>query len=243
MFIKKYRILNINHNHTPPNYEFFAVKLGLILVSLFLFLLLLNSCSFSAKATKRLLEESRSKSYDLVIVPGVPFENGKWSRTMKGRIYWSKYLYDQGIAKNIMYSGSAVYTPYYEGEIMALYARATGIPQEHIFTETKAEHSTENIYYSYKKAVKLGFARIALASDPFQTKALRKFTRKKVSAGVGLIPMVIDTLKMMDPQMTDPVIDYQKAFDKDFISIRKKQNYWKRLRGTMGKNIDKHAYD
>jgi uncharacterized SAM-binding protein YcdF (DUF218 family) len=27
-----------------------------------------------------------------------------------------------------------------------------GIPRENIFTETKAEHSTENIYYSYKKA-------------------------------------------------------------------------------------------
>jgi hypothetical protein len=218
-------------------------KLTWVLTALCFVLFILDSCSFSVKASKALLDEAKKTSYDIIVVPGVPFENGKWSRTMKGRVYWSKYLYDQGIAKNIMYSGSSVYSAYYEGEIMALYAEAIGIPKEHIFTETKAEHSTENIYYSYKKAKKLGFNRIALASDVFQTKTLRKFTRKKVSPEVGLIPMVADTLKKMEPQMADPVIDYQKAFNKDFISIKKREGYLKRLRGTSGKNIDMKAYE
>ena len=189
------------------------------------------------------MEEARKTTFDIIVVPGVPFENEKWSRTMKGRVYWSKYLYEQGIAKNIMYSGSSVYSPYYEGEIMALYAEAIGIPKEHIFTEIKAEHSTENIYYSYKKARKLGFKTIALASDVFQTKTLRSFTRKKVSPEVALIPMVVDTLKKINPEMADPVIDYQKAFNKDFISIKKREGLWKRLRGTSGKNIDWKAYE
>src|SRR5579871_1824586 len=162
---------------------------------------------------------------------------------MKGRIYWSKYLFDHGIAKNIMYSGSSVYSPYYEGEVMALYAKALGIPAEHIFTETKAEHSTENIYYSYKKAKKLGFITIALASDPFQSKSLRKFIRKKIDAEVAVIPMVIDTMKMIEPTMTDPEIDYQKAYNPNFISLTKREGFWKRLRGTMGKNMDTHVYD
>jgi hypothetical protein len=48
-----------------------------------------------------MLSDARDQTYDLVVVPGVPLENGKWSRTMKARVYWSKYLYDQGIAKNI----------------------------------------------------------------------------------------------------------------------------------------------
>ena len=220
-----------------------SIRLVLALSGLFLLLLLLNSCSFSVKATKRLLKESRMKGYDIIIVPGVPLENGQWSRTMKARIYWSKYLYDQGIAKNIMYSGAAVYTPYYEGDIMALYAAAIGIPAEHIFSETKAEHSTENLYYSYKKAKKLGFNSLALASDPFQTKSLKRYARKKVNAEVGLIPMVMDIIVSMEPQMTDPVIDYQQAFNKDFIRIKKRENFWKRLRGTMGKNVDSKAYE
>jgi uncharacterized SAM-binding protein YcdF (DUF218 family) len=202
----------------------------------------LFSCSFSSKTCKRLYNEAAKNKYDLIVVPGVPFENLKWGKTMKGRIYWSKFLYDQGIAKNIMYSGSSVYTPYTEAEIMALYAEGIGIPKQNIFTEPRAEHSTENIYYSYKKAKLLGFKNIALASDPFQTKSLRTYIRKKIDPQVALIPIVIDTLKKMEPSMIDPQIDYQQAFKPGFVSIRKRENFWKRLRGTLGYNIDSTAY-
>ncbi|MBC7887757.1 MAG: YdcF family protein [Ferruginibacter sp.] len=175
--------------------------------------------------------------YDIIVVPGAPLENDQWSRTMRGRIYWAKYLYDRGITKNIMFSGSAVYTPYYEGIIMAQYAIAIGIPAEHVFYETKAEHSTENIYYSVIKANELGFKKIALASDPFQTKTLRSFTRKKLNRDIGMLPMVMDTMKMLEPAMIDPVIDIKKAFKKDFVSIKNRQGFFKRLKGTMGYNI------
>lgn len=161
---------------------------------------------------------------------------------MKGRVYWSKYLYDKGVAKNIMYSGSSVNSPYYEGSIMALYAEAIGIPKKNIFTETRAEHSTENVYYSYRKAKKLGFSKIALASDPFQTRMLRRFTQEKVSSEVALIPMVIDTIKAIESEMTDPVIDFKQAFNKDFIPLVKRESFWKRLRGTRGLNLDTTAY-
>ena len=98
---------------------------------------------------------------------------------MVWRVYWAKFLFDKGIAKNIMFSGSSVYSPYYESIIMSMYAEAIGIPKENIFIETKAEHTTENVYYSYKKALELGFKNIAVASDPFQTKMVSRFTRKK----------------------------------------------------------------
>jgi len=211
-------------------------------LSLFYSVLTLVGCSFSSRTAKKLFAEAEKKQYDVIVVPGVPLENGKWSRTMKGRIYWSKFLYEKGIAKNIMYSGSAVYTPYYEGMVMAMYAEALGIPREHIFTETRAEHSTENIYYSYYKAKQLGFKTIALASDPFQTKSLRRFVRKKLSSDVDVIPFVVDTLKVMEPAMTDPVIDYEQAFDKNFKSIKERESPWRRLKGTYGKNIDTTAY-
>jgi uncharacterized SAM-binding protein YcdF (DUF218 family) len=201
-------------------------------------LLTIPACMFSAKQQKRLFRKAEKKQYDVIIVPGVPFENGRWDRIMKGRVYWSKYLYDKGIAKNIMYSGGAVYTPYYEGKIMALYAEAIGIPPAHIFTETNAEHSTENIYYSYRKARKLGFTSIALASDPFQTRMLRKYTRRKVSDSVAIIPFVVDTLKLAEPGMIDPPIDFEQAFKKDFISIKKRESFRKRWRGTRGKNVE-----
>ncbi|MES1225634.1 MAG: YdcF family protein, partial [Bacteroidota bacterium] len=113
----------------------------------------------------------------------------------------------------------------------------------HIYTEIKAEHTTENVYYSYKLAKKLGFATIAFASDPFQTKMMQKFIRKKVDPAVPVIPFVADTLKIIEPGMIDPLIDSQQAFKEDFISLKKRQGPLKRWRGTRGKNIDKKAYE
>ena len=202
----------------------------------------LNSCAYSSKACKQLLKESLGKKYDMIVVPGVPLEDGKWSQTMKDRVFWSKFLYEKGIARNVMYSGSAVYSPYREAEIMAMYGEKLGIPKENIYTEIKAEHSTENIYYSYKKSKKLGFSTIALASDPFQTKMLRRFTRKIVSKDVAFIPIVYDTIRHMESIIPDPAIDYEKAYVKDFKAITKKDGFFKRLRGTRGLDIDTTAY-
>ena len=223
MFIKKYKCV-------------------LTLLILFWVMTILTSCSFSEKNTQRLLSNASIKTYDMIIVPGIPLRDGVWDRTMKARVYWSKYLFDKGIAKNIMSSGSSVYTPYYEGDVMALYAEAIGIPKENIFSETKAEHSTENLYYGYYKSKQLGFSKIALATDPYQAKQLRSFAKRRLDKEVAVIPIVFDTLKFIEPMMTDPKIDYQKAFNKDFKSIKERQSFWKRLKGTISWNIDKKAY-
>jgi uncharacterized SAM-binding protein YcdF (DUF218 family) len=205
-------------------------------------LVFLNSCAYSSKASRQLLKEALNKQYDMIVVPGVPFEDGKWSATMRDRVYWSKYLYMKGIARNVMYSGSAVYSPYREAEIMAMYGEKLGIPRMHIYTETKAEHSTENIYYSYKKSRKLGFTKIALASDPFQTKMLRRFTRQYVSPDVAFIPIVYDTLNSEETLMQDPEIDYSKALVSVFKSLPRRKNFLDRFRGTWGLDIDTTAY-
>lgn len=231
------RIKNISQNKTVQIVFYYSI-ISFVIINIIVF----NSCSFSNKTCKRLLNESINKSYDIVVVPGVPLENGKWSLTMKARVYWSKFLYDNGIAKNIMYSGSAVYSPYVEAEIMALYAEAIGIPKEHILTETKAEHSTENIYYSYMKAKKLKYSTIALASDPFQTKLLKNFTEQKVSPDIKLIPIVYDSLRTMEAKMIDPTIDIKKAFVKNFIALPDRESFFERLKGTRGLSIDYNAY-
>ena len=229
------RILNRLARVSPGKFfaKVFMISFAVVVV---------QSCSFSKKTARKIFEKSEHETFDLVIVPGIPFENGQWGRTMKARVYWSKYLYDRGIAKNIMYSGSAVYSPYYESKIMALYAEAIGIPKSSIFTESRAEHSTENIYYSYKKAKLLGFKKIAVASDHFQTKLLRRYVRRRVSPEVALFPFVMDTLKMIEPSMIDPVIDYDQAFKPGFVSLMKREGLFKRLRGALGGNVNKDEY-
>lgn len=229
--------MKVKHINTKRLLNRSIKSLTILALSIFL-----TSCAYSSRTSKRILTESLNKEYEVIVVPGVPFENGQWNQIMKARIYWSKYLYDKGVAQNIMYSGSAVYSPYSEAEIMAMYAEAIGIPDEHIFTETMAEHSTENIYYSYQKARLLGFDTIALATDPFQARMLSKFIRKKIDPSIALIPIVFDTLKAMEPKMIDPEIDYQKAYQQNFVSLDERESFRERFRGTRGLMIDTTLY-
>lgn len=202
----------------------------------------ITSCMFTQSKAKRLYDKASTKKYDIIVVPGIPLQNGQWDSIMKGRVYWAKFLYDKGITKNIMFSGSSVYSPYYEGEVMALYAIALGVPKENVFTETKAEHSTENLYYGYYKSKQLGFKMIALATDPFQGKQLSSYAKLRLNRDIGIIPFVIDSLKSLWPVMIHPVIDYQKAYNKDFVDIKERESGWKRFKGTMSWNIDHKAY-
>ncbi len=204
--------------------------------------ILLQSCAYTSKTSSELLHHAGKHAYDMVVVPGIPFENGQWSYAMKGRVYWAVYLYRQGIARNIMFSGGAVYTPYTEASIMALYAEKLGVPPDHVFTETLAQHSTENIYYGFHKARQMGFSSIALASDPFQTRMLRNFARRHVDPGIAMLPMVIDTMKNLQPEMIDPEINYHLAFDPEFtLPLDQKEGFFKRFRGTLGRGIDTAA--
>lgn len=195
----------------------------------------LSGCSISQNKAKQFyLEELPNSPYDVIIVPGVPFYGEEWSRIMEARVKWSKFLYDKGITKNIIYSGSAVYTEFTESKIMGLYAEQLMIPSDHLFYDTRAEHSTENVYYSYQIAKEKGFNKIALATDPFQTKSLKRFIRK-FDFPIKLIPIIFDSLETIDVQ--DIHIDPSSAKEKDFISIKERESFFKRLKGTFGQNI------
>ena len=177
----------------------------------------------------------QNRTFDAIIVPGVPFYKDGWDITMKARVLWSTVLYKEGITRNIIYSGGAVYSPYYEAKIMGLYALQLGIPAEHIFYDTSAEHSTENIYFSYELARKLGFKSVALATDPGQSALLKRFTRKRFGTPIQHLPFVEDTLWKYNH--IEPAIDPSSARIDTFVSITERETFWKRLGGTIGRNI------
>ncbi len=182
--------------------------------------------------------EKIEKTYDVIIVPGVPYNDDYWTKVLLGRIYWSHYLYKNGITKNIIYSGSAVYTPYIESEIMAMYGEQLGIPKSDIFTETRAEHSVENVYYSYTLARKLGFKKIALATDPFQSRMV-KWPTKRMKVDIDFIPFPMDLLDTLNFENFDKItINSQKAYVENFISLEERKNFFQRLMGTLGRNIN-----
>lgn len=201
----------------------------------------LLSCFSSKKATeKNMTKAETEKPFDVIIVPGVPFKNGRWDSVMKARVIWSYILYKDGYTRNVIYSGSSVYSPWYEGIIMGLYAEKLGIPRKHIFYETRAKHSTENVYYSYLLAKMQGFKSIALATDPFQSSLLRSFTRKRFETPIYHLPFVTDTLERYNH--LNPTIDPTPAKADHFVAITHKESFWRRLRGTLGKDIDWSMY-
>lgn len=208
-------------------------------------LLLLLLISYSASAAPRKSDEALQKArallpFDAVIVPGVPFDGNSWDSVMKARVLWSYVLYKNGYVRNIIYSGGAVYTPWYEARIMGLYAQALGIPARHIFYDTSARHSTENIYYSYLIARKHGFKTIALATDPFQSFMLHGFTRRRFGTPVYHLPFVVDSLAAYNNAR--PVINPASAKAKNWTSLKEQQSFFERIKGTLGRSINWRKY-
>jgi uncharacterized SAM-binding protein YcdF (DUF218 family) len=154
---------------------------------------------------------------------------------MKNRVVWSCFLYSRGIARHIIYSGNAVYTPYVEGKNMALHAIAMGIPNASVFSETKVEHSTENLIYSYRLAKKMGFEKIAVATDPFQSNSLKAYAWDN-SIPVAFIPILSDSLYAFQVDSSFH-IDPSGAYINGFIPLPQRENTIKRIMGTLGLKI------
>lgn len=212
-----------------------------IVVSFASLLPLLLGCFSSKKSQREAYEKAQQVApFDAVIVPGVPFKDGHWDTVMKARVLWSWVLYKNGVVKNIIYSGGAVYSPYLEAKIMGLYAQQLGIPQENIFYDTLAQHSTENVYYSYLLAKKIGFKTIALATDPFQSLMLRGYTKRRFMTAIFHLPFSTDSISAYN--YFDPVIDPQSAFVNPWEPITQKKGFWARFRGTLGRDINWAPY-
>ena len=211
------------------------------ITSLILVALILSSCAFIRKQPKEILANAHnSVPYDVIIVPGHPFDGRSWTTTMNYRLSWSVYLYKNGLTKNIIYSGGSVYSEFVEAKIMKKYAIEMGIPSDHIFLDTNAEHSTENVYYSYRIAKQEGFERIALSTDPFQNNSLKRFIAK-YELPIDHLPAVFDT--MGAPSKIEPTIDHTSAINKSFVSIKERESFFQRLAGTFGRNIIWHEED
>ena len=217
------------------------LKLKLYIPAVFTGVILLSSCKalykgFYTDPTTCFKIAYSKKSYDVVIVPGFPHDSGTVNGILNERVRWANYLYKNGYAKNIMFSGSAVHTPYVEAKIMRLLALQSGIKDEHIFIETKAEHSTENLYYSYVLANELGFNSIGFATQPAQSSFMKHYKRK-FKLTLDFIPVVTDSLY----SITNPLkpFDESSAFVPNFICLKKRENVIKSLLGTSGQRVKK----
>ncbi|UII28865.1 YdcF family protein [Fulvivirga maritima] len=193
--------------------------------------LILYLTHFTDKAYKAGIEQA---PYDAIIVPGYPY-TGSWHDIMKTRVYWAAHLWETGVTKHIIFSGGAVYSPYVESVIMKQYAKELGVPAEVIFTEMEAEHSTENLFYSYQIALKQGFEKVALATDPVQSFFLNQYADNK-AYNLGYLPIQYNTIEAKE--LKDFTIDDKVAFIENFEALPDRESFWTRMEGTLGGNIE-----
>lgn len=182
---------------------------------------LTSGCSlFHASVTRGYREALAAGPYDALVVPGFPSKNGRWNRVTKARVYWSRDLFEKGVARHIIYSGAAVHAPYVEGELMALYARAIGVPPHVILTETNALHSCENLYYSYQLARRLGFEKVAVVSDPIHTPHLRRVARE-FDLPLAFLP--VDFVRLSQIPKWNPQVDARAAYVEGFVRLKERR--------------------
>ncbi|MFN8308591.1 MAG: YdcF family protein [Chitinophagales bacterium] len=197
-----------------------------------------SSCTMTKWSAKHFEVAKAQAPFDAIVVPGTPYGETPLNSIFAARILWAKYLYDKGLVKHVIFSGAAVGSPYYEGMAMKIIADSLGIPSDCTFAEIKAEHSVENVWYGWKMAKQLGFKNVALATDPFQTQALRNFTKKRCN-NMPTIPIVYrwlpDTRK---PDFRFPPVDLSNAFVPDFVPLSSKESFSERFRGTRGQHIN-----
>ena len=193
-------------------------------------IVLLAACNVRKIAQRTYAANITKAPYDVVIVPGIGYDTAKQVKNgFNARIIWAKKLYDAGVTKNIIFSGAACSSPYNEGEAMRLIAIAMGVPAQHVFAENQAEHSKENIYYSWLMAQKLGFKKTALAADPYQAFFLDGFIQTNFK-DMGILPMAVDSIKKYNQPL--PAIDASPAFVKDFIPLNKRETFSTRIKHT-----------
>jgi uncharacterized SAM-binding protein YcdF (DUF218 family) len=180
-------------------------------------------------------EAQLKKPYDVIIVPGCPTDSFYFD-LFKQRLYWANYLYKNNYAKHIIFSGSAVYTPYFESKLMRLYALDLGIHDKDISVDTQAEHTTENLYYSYRLAERLGFKNVAFATQSAQASSMKRFV-KKYKFDIDMLPVVDDSIRNVSHRFDQ--LDVSSAIKKDFVSIEERENMLTRLSGTRGRVVKK----
>ena len=117
---------------------------------------------------------------------------------------------------------------------MKLIAEKMGVPANHVFAETKAEHGKENVYYSWLMAQQLGFKKVALAADPYQAFFLEGFIQTNMP-DMGILPMSVDTLKQL--YLPVPVIDASPAYVPNFVPLNKRESFSTRIKHTNHNNL------
>jgi hypothetical protein len=190
----------------------------LLIIAVIILLLFKTGSYVLRKSVAETYRESISEApFDVIIVPGIPYDSANPNKMMKARMFWAKNLYEKGVTRNIIFSGDAVHSPYIEGKCMKIIADSMGIPADKTFSESKALHGTENIELGMELARTLGFKKMAIATDPFQFAYLRYYEKRTI---ISYLPMPVDCMKTYDRPL--PAIDTRDVKVDNFVPLKER---------------------
>jgi len=202
------------------------------LLSGFILLISFTSCNIFKEIS---VSDADYQPYDAIIVPGFPFndEEGKMNAFQRMRLFWALHLYETGETNYIIVSGSAVHSPYVEAEIFAIFLAELGVNPKHIIIENRAEHSTENVFYSLELAKKLDLKRVVVATDPMQSKMIA-YLMRNIDVEIDYLPTDLKMIFTKYQPKFDHAIDGSPAYVNNFVPLKERENRKLRMQGTRG---------
>ncbi|MEI6312105.1 MAG: YdcF family protein [Bacteroidota bacterium] len=207
------------------------------LISL-LIVILLSSCIVNKIAYRQEHIVTKNEVFDVVIVPGFPYFENSNNEVLKMRILWANQLYLSGKTKHIVFTGSAVSTHYNEAMVMKKIAVELGIPDSVIYTEKKAEHSTENIYFAMQVCEQHNFTKVALATDIAQTSFLKKY----IDTYFPYIARLPINYSRIDMRKDISIVNVEECKVENFVSLKNRKTKEQIALASKGNNIDTTGY-
>jgi hypothetical protein len=104
--------------------------------------------------------------HDVIIVLGCPNDaGGQPSSCQTKRADIAVALRDAGYGKRFITTGGAVHNQYVEADTLKALLVARGVAEKDVLTDTKAEHTDENIYYATQIMKAQGYTNALVVSD------------------------------------------------------------------------------
>ncbi|SEB37435.1 YdcF family protein [Terriglobus roseus] len=111
---------------------------------------------------------SAQDHFDTLMVLGTPAKaDGTPSAELRERIDEGVREYKAGVAPHIIMTGGAAHNKFVEGQVMADYAAAEGVPRDAIIVEGQAQDTIQNIWYSHAIMEKNGWHSAEVISSPY----------------------------------------------------------------------------
>jgi uncharacterized SAM-binding protein YcdF (DUF218 family) len=113
-------------------------------------------------------ENSEQQRFDTLIVLGTPAKpDGTPSPELRERIDEGVREYKAGVAPHLIMTGGSAHNRYVEGQVMADYAIAEGVPRDAVFVEGQAKDTIQNIWYSHILMEAHGWHSAEVISSPY----------------------------------------------------------------------------